>query len=105
MFFVKNWTLSTTTPFNPVDLPGIPAQGNIDPIAVFGDHALVEINGQIYDPSYGDGLYSSVVAWQDASVAGFGVQFIDPSGLAANFVLYVGKLEILGHQDVNYTDP
>jgi hypothetical protein len=105
VFFVKNWTLNTTTPFSPVDLTGIPAQGNADPIAVFGDHALVEISGQIYDPSYGDGPYSSAVAWQDASVAGFGVQFIDPSGLAANFVLYVGKLEVAGHQDVNYTDP
>jgi len=104
IFFVKNWTLSTSTPFSPVDLPDIPAQGNSNPIAVFGDHALVEINGQIYDPSYGDGPYSSVIDWQDASIDGFGVQFIDPTGLAANFVLYVGKLETHATQNVNYND-
>ncbi len=106
-FFVKHWRLSTSTPLNPVRGTGAPAQGNPQPIAVFGDHAVVQItpqgqSTQYYDPSYGNGPYSSLQLWQDASIDGFGVQFIDPSGLAANFVLYVGALETPGILEITY---
>lgn len=109
IFFVKNWDLNTKTPFSTVDQDGAPAQGNSDPIAVFADHALVEVNlpdtaSEIYDPSYGTGPFGSIVSWQDNSLAGFGVQFIDASQLSENFVLYVGKIEETGVQDVNYED-
>jgi hypothetical protein len=109
IFFVKSWSLSTSNRFHPTDLAGASAQGNPNPIAIFGDHALLEIDLpdspiKIYDPSYGNGPFSSVVEWQDASVDGFGVQFIDATELSANFILYVGKLEEFGTQDVDYLD-
>jgi hypothetical protein len=64
-FHVKNWT--PTIP--PSALPGIAGQGGVaDPKSQFADHALVEWNGALYDPSYGTGPFPSLLAWQRASL-------------------------------------
>ena len=68
---------------------------------MFGDHALVSINGQIYDPSYGKGPFSGTIDWEDNSIDGFGVQFIDQSELSANFLLWVGSLRQKGVEELN----
>jgi hypothetical protein len=59
------------------DDPGIPAQGNDDPQAIFTNHAIVEYNGKLYDPSYGTGPFNNCKAWEDASMANGG--YLDPS--------------------------
>ncbi|HVK14127.1 MAG TPA: hypothetical protein VM597_35625 [Gemmataceae bacterium] len=35
-------------------------------------NGLVKINDKFYDPSYGTGPYNTLLAWEDASLAGFG---------------------------------
>lgn len=100
VFFVKSWTLNVANRFAPIDNFGAPAQGNKNPIAIFGDHALVEIGGKIYDPSYGTGPFNSVLDWEDASIDGYGVQFIDRTGQASGFVLWVGSLDVKGNKEV-----
>ena len=100
IFFVKNWTLSTTSRWNVTDDAGAPAQGSDDPIAVFADHALVEYGSQLYDPSYGTGPFATVLEWEDASLDGFGVQFIDTTNLASGFVFWTRTLDTKGTQEV-----
>jgi hypothetical protein len=100
VFFVKNWTLSTAARWTVTDLAGLPGQGNPNPIGIFADHALIEYDGEIYDPSYGTGPFASIVAWEDASIDGFGVQFIHPSGLSSNFKFWTRKLDTKGTQEV-----
>ena len=54
-------------------------QGNTIPVAIFADHALVRIGSEnkLYDPSYGTGPFdgasqsAALLAWENASVAGF----------------------------------
>ena len=53
------------------DKPGIPGQNNANPKSTFANHIVVEIGGKIYDPSYGTGPFNNLLAWEDASVAGF----------------------------------
>ena len=45
----------------------VPAQNNPTPHTGFYDHAVVVINGEIYDSSYGE-RYGSLLAWQQASI-------------------------------------
>jgi hypothetical protein len=91
--------LSASDKWLPVDESGVKGQGNPDPLAVFGDHALVDIGGKIYDPSYGTGPFDSLVKWEDASVDGYGVQFIDGSGCPP-FLLWIGKEDTKGVLEV-----
>ena len=100
VFFVKNWTLSTAARWTVTDLAGVPGQGNADPIGIFGDHALIEYDGEIYDPSYGTGPYVSILAWENASIEGFGVQFLKPLFLSADFKFWTRKLDTKGTQEV-----
>lgn len=46
------------------------AQGNNNPPGLFPDHAIILVNGQIYDPSYGK-TYTNLQDFQDKAVAGF----------------------------------
>lgn len=103
VFFVKNWTLSESERWTVTDLAGVPGQGNGDPIAIFGDHALIEYDGEIYDPSYGTGPFPDIRAWEDASIEGFGVQFFKPPGLSADFKFWTRKLDTKGAQEVTTT--
>jgi hypothetical protein len=100
VFFVKSWTLSTAARWSVTDLSGVPAQGNDDPIGIFADHALIEYDGEIYDPSYGTGPFAGILEWEDASIDGYGVQFIHPSGLSADFKFWTRKLDTKGTQEV-----
>ena len=100
VFFVKNWDLSSPNKWNAVDKPGVEGQGNPNPIAIFGDHALVRIGTRIYDPSYGTGPFNSVLDWEDASVDGYGVQFTQTGYLSADFKFWIGKVDTKGLQEV-----
>ncbi len=53
------------------DGSGLPAQNNDNPVGWFGNHALVLLEGKVYDPSYGGEPFSDFNAWEDAAVAGF----------------------------------
>jgi hypothetical protein len=66
----------TYAPKNFDDAAGLPGQGNPNPPGWFdyGDHALVQYGGRIYDPSYGTGPFADVCAWAKASLDGFSVQ-------------------------------
>ncbi|HVZ42022.1 MAG TPA: hypothetical protein VHI13_22275 [Candidatus Kapabacteria bacterium] len=49
--------------------PGLPAQGEPDPVALFRDHSVVFLDGMYYDPSYGrtysslDEFYNYIAGW------------------------------------------
>lgn len=49
--------------------PGVPAQGQPDPISIFHDHVLVLLDHVYYDPSYGrtypslDAFYDNLAGW------------------------------------------
>ncbi len=90
IFYIKNWNLTAGTA-NPTDLMGCAAQNNIDPIAIFPNHALVEIDGKIYDPSYGGTSYDNVNAWKATNVVGYGAQFMKENEDPYDFYLYVGE--------------
>jgi hypothetical protein len=72
----------------------------ISPLGAFGDHALVRYDGKYYDPSYGTGPFDSLVEWEDASIDGFGVQFIHSSGNATNFLYWTRKIDTKGTLEV-----
>jgi len=66
---------------------GLAAQNNLEPTAdIFANHALVDLNGKIYDPSYGR-MYDDLPEWEAQAVAGFVKnrrsvpQFNDTAGL------------------------
>jgi len=103
IFFVKSWNLDslTTNRWGAVDLSGVPGQGNANPVAIFGDHALVLHAGNYYDPSYGTGPFNSLLEWEDSSIDGYGVQFIkDPDAYSADFIFWIGKKDTKGNQEV-----
>ena len=62
--------------------PGAAGQNSPNPAALFNNHVIVELNGKIYDPSYGT-TYSSVADLVDHAFAGFfdWVSSIPPSVL------------------------
>ena len=63
-------------------VPGIPAQGNADPLAMFGDHAVAFMTGKYYDPSYGK-IYLSLQDMESQAVEGYirnGVPVPGPGG-------------------------
>ena len=79
----------------------VAAQGNDNPIAIFGDHALVQKGTQIYDPSYGTGPFTGILDWENKSVDGYGVQFYKyPSMLSTNFLFWIGHKDIEDTQEV-----
>jgi hypothetical protein len=52
------------------DQQGAPAQLTLNPPGFFRNHFVVSRNGQIYDPSYGNGPFPNELAWERASVVG-----------------------------------
>ena len=50
---------------------GIKGQNNPNPKSTFDSHALIEIAGKIYDPSYGAGPFNNLREWEDAAIDGF----------------------------------
>jgi hypothetical protein len=107
IFFVKTWTgLSTTSRWTATDGTGVAGQGNSDPLAVFHDHALVEYGSKFYDPSYGTGPFSTILAWEVASVNGVGVHFsLKPDHLKSNFKYWTRVLDATGTQEILENDP
>ena len=81
---VKNWSFGAggsapigCTPFTHLstesaDLLGAPAQGNMDPPGGFFNHFIVRYSSEWYDPSYGNGPFSTDDAWENASMDGYG---------------------------------
>lgn len=68
---VTNKSTGAVAPLSDIEiLTGLPGQHNEDPPTFFGNHALVTIDGRIFDPSYG-GRYESLLQWEDAALAGF----------------------------------
>jgi hypothetical protein len=57
------------------DNNGLPAQGNTNPRSYFSNHAVVEWNQLIFDPSYGSGPFSSESAWINSSLKGIQAGF------------------------------
>jgi hypothetical protein len=51
---------------------GLPGQGKTNPQFLFGDHAAVYYNNQIYDPSYGVGPEPDRARYERDAVAGLG---------------------------------
>jgi hypothetical protein len=59
------------SPFKEIGIdPNLPAQGKPHPKSNFDNHAVIEKDGVVYDPSYGK-QFNSRVAWEDGSVAVF----------------------------------
>lgn len=58
------------------DASGIPGQGTANPASLFGNHQMVFVNGQYYDPSYG--TQHPDLAHIQTSLAGFLVSGIYP---------------------------
>lgn len=82
VFLVKNHSFTGPGAFPPpythlgltecTKTTGAAGQGKTNPQAIFGDHALVGHNAQIYDPSYGTGPFTSHRNWESASLDGLG---------------------------------
>ena len=53
-----------------LDADGIPGQSNANPWSQFADHAVVQVESTIFDPSYGLKA-DDLTAWKNASIAGF----------------------------------
>jgi hypothetical protein len=70
--FIKSWK---PAPHAFVTMDSISkAQGDVpDPEGKFPDHVLVKFGGGWYDPSYGK-PYSSIAAWEDGALHGFGLE-------------------------------
>ena len=49
---------------------GVAGQNNPNPFSIFSDHAVVNIQGISYDPSYGIKA-STLEEWENTSLAGF----------------------------------
>ena len=71
---------------------GVAGQGKSNPTFVFKDHAIVEYNGQVYDPSYGLDVHPTVLSWEKAAIAGMG--HIPVPVLAAAWHNFGGNLRI-----------
>ena len=98
---MEDWDLDSSDKWDAIDQSGIAGQGNINPLAVFSTHALVQIGTQIYDPSYGTGPFTSILDWENNSVDGYGVLFYkSPSELSADFLFWIGHIDIEDTQEV-----
>lgn len=52
------------------DQQGVDGQNSANPHSIFPNHALLDIGGTIYDPSYGR-LYQSLQNFEDTAIVGF----------------------------------
>jgi len=52
------------------DQPGIPGQGNSNPLGAFENHYIVKYNGKIYDASYGAGPFNTENDHENAAIDG-----------------------------------
>jgi hypothetical protein len=64
--------------FDAIDQPGVAGQGNPNPPGAFLNHFVLSYGGQIYDPSYGSGPFSSGLQHELFSFDG--VEACDPNG-------------------------
>ena len=127
---VKNWTVEANKFYKPVSespedyqsllsptnnsvgvngaLPiGVAAQGHDNPYSRFQDHALVQINNKVYDPSYGTGPFNAFADWEVASIQSFGAFIRIGTGTPPVYILWIEKNNIdaivdLQYQLVNY---
>lgn len=88
---MSNQDLRVPTPFSPPAFPGyndkqylftkashvtysvkdaIKGQNNKNPLSMFSNHVVVQINGEYYDPSYGV-VYKTLADMQTTAIAGF----------------------------------
>lgn len=77
-------------PTNPPEVsPGTrePAQGNNNSPNNFFNHFIVRLNGLHYDPSYGNGPFSSLSGEEDSAFAGYAVGCTD----AQNLLVLIAK--------------
>lgn len=58
----------------------IAGQGGTTPPQEFIQHYLIEVEGKLYDPSYGTGPFGSQQEWENASIAGFSRLVTDDAG-------------------------
>jgi hypothetical protein len=79
---VKIWSFQTGTappalaPFTHQlgefsDAAGVPGQNNPDPPGAFKNHFVVAYDSKYYDPSYGNGPFTSQANWENASIDGY----------------------------------
>jgi hypothetical protein len=64
------WEYYWGTPAEVTDMEGVPGQNTTNPKSTFEAHWVAQINGKIYDPSYGNGPFETLRQWEEASVAG-----------------------------------
>lgn len=73
ILFVKSWAPKPRALSPSNKNKSSKAQGDVpDPQGWFEDHALVEWNGKVYDPSYGGPIHNSVPDWENYALEGFG---------------------------------
>jgi hypothetical protein len=132
-FYVKNWELlalekfvvndsenklSSISPFEPLtssgkivrirEKGGLAGQGNDNPRSEFDNHAIVEFEDKLYDPSYGSMVSSSKLEWESSALAGMGLIFLrtelDPSTFMfrAEYFNWVEKLKDPTKLELNY---
>ena len=89
-FLIKNWSFTdpgtAPTLFDPFThrnneispQDGAGGQNNENPPESFRNHYIVSYDGKYFDPSYGNGPFTTKEAWEDASIDGFRKLFINP---------------------------
>ena len=86
------------------DKQGASGQSNPNPPGYFGNHFIVGYGGKYYDPSYGNGPFSSQNLWENGSIDGFATLKALPSpfpgGKAVNW--WVAKRNGTS-QELNFT--
>jgi len=59
---------------------GLAGQNNPDPLDLFYMHAIIKINNELYDPSYG-AIYADLAAWEAAALAGIASSYNSVSAI------------------------
>ena len=63
-----------------------------------GDHVLVRYNNKLYDPSYGNGPFDTIMAWADSSLAGYAVKWVEKEPKGTGFIVtYVAHNGVTGN--------
>ena len=54
------------------NIDGLPGQGgNPEPPEIFGDHCIIEYDGNLFDPSYGNGSYANAEDYENSAIPGY----------------------------------
>lgn len=63
-----------------------------------GDHVLVRYKDKLYDPSYGNGSFDTIMAWAESSLAGYAVKWVAKEPKGAGFIVtYVAHKGVTGN--------